>query len=267
MNINNVGASLTLENCVIFNQSSITTRVVYVQSGALKLVDLQPILGEVTTLVDVTGATSVATINALTSLVSDVGTGLKVGDNSRCVVNNLSFTSCTDGIVADGGATLKINGASILNCDNNGFRINDIGSGTDVTLQSVNIEDSVGFDVNLLSPTCIISGDGKITIDKINRVPGVKAYFVMIDQKEDDEGVNIIGELHGGSAENGAESVFGEGDSYTRGMLVYTESDANVFTDISVIARSASGSTFTLTGTTVNSAIYIASSLENDTDF
>jgi hypothetical protein len=49
-------------------------------------------------------------------------------------------------------------------------------------------------------------------------------------------------------------------------MLVYTETDLGVFADVSAAAKSASGSTFTFTGTAVDHAIYIASSLSNASD-
>ena len=65
----------------------------------------------------------------------------------------------------------------------------------------------------------------------------------------------LITQIHGGYV---AESVFGEGDSYTRGMLVYSETELNVFTDRSVDARSVSASSFTFDGVVTDNAIYVA---------
>ena len=50
-------------------------------------------------------------------------------------------------------------------------------------------------------------------------------------------------------------------------MLVYTETSGNVFVDVSTAAQSASGSSFTFPGIAADNAIYIASSLEDSTDY
>ena len=55
------------------------------------------------------------------------------------------------------------------------------------------------------------------------------------DEKAGDEGVSIFGEYHVGAPEQGYELVVGEGDSYTRGMLVYTY-NGSIYTDISSAA-------------------------------
>jgi len=85
------------------------------------------------------------------------------------------------------------------------------------------------------------------------------------DDKEGDEGKTIAGELHVGMPEKGQESTIGEGDSYTRGMKVFTATSAGIFADVSAEAKSASGSTFTFSENATNAAIYISSDLENGT--
>lgn len=108
--------------------------------------------------------------------------------------------------------------------------------------------------------------DMLISVDKIIASNWDLIKTTIISDKEDDESFIITQELAVGTAEKGQESIFGEGDSYTRGMLVYTETDGGVFTDVSTEARSASGSTFTFPGITANNAIYVASSLSDISD-
>jgi len=85
---------------------------------------------------------------------------------------------------------------------------------------------------------------------------------VVLDLFAGDEGLNILGELHVGMPERPSESVFGGGDSYTRGMKVYTF-DGSVYGDVSAEAASSTGSPFAFPNNNINTAIYVASSLAN----
>jgi hypothetical protein len=97
--------------------------------------------------------------------------------------------------------------------------------------------------------------------------------WVIIDidfnsESEGDEGFHVIKELHVGIPERGSETVLGEGDSYTRGMMIYTYNHTTtIFTDVSDEAKSASGSTLQVPGTAVGNAIYMSSDLNNGTDY
>jgi len=90
---------------------------------------------------------------------------------------------------------------------------------------------------------------GNVELDGFDVFPGNKGY-------------EIANELHVGVPELGRESAVGEGDSYTRGMLVYTY-NGTAYTDVSEDAASSSGSTFTFPNTSADTAIYVSSSLEN----
>lgn len=81
------------------------------------------------------------------------------------------------------------------------------------------------------------------------------------DRASGDRVLALHTELGVGFPEKGFESNFGEGDSYTRGMLVYTATSGGTFADVSVAARSSDDSTFTFSDNAVDSAIYVASSL------
>jgi hypothetical protein len=266
ININHASAFMTIINCGFYNAIVTTAKGICCEAGNLTVDILTATNGNITTLINITGVGSVATINNILCFNPNVVTGVFVQDQARVVVNTASIVGVTDGIVTEGGSNTRLNNANIFNCTQDGIRINNVGSSTLVNA-SGSSEDSTRYDINILSATAIMTGMGKTSLDKMNFVAGAQLYGAVIDTKEDDEGFNVIGELHVGLPEKGAESVFGEGDSYTRGMLVYTETDANVFADVSAAARSASGSTFTFPGVGVDNAIYVGSSLSDGVDY
>ena len=264
--INHASANMTIENCAVYNLTVTTVCGVCVQAGNVTINQFTASLGNITTVIHVTGINAILTLNNLLSFNPNVVTGIHIQDQARIVCNTSSMVGMTDGIVLDGGCNFRANALSVFNAQQDGFRIDDVGSNTEANLNG-SIQDSTRYDLNTLSASSLITGSGAAGIDKLNFVAGAQLYGAILDTKEDDEGFNIIGELHVGLPEQGAESVFGEGDSYTRGMLVYTETDLNVFADVSVAAASASASTFTFPGVGVDNAIYVGSTLNNGVDY
>jgi hypothetical protein len=267
--INHSSADVTVDSVGFRNLAATTTDGVRVMSGKANISDLTRESGTMTTLIRCEGASSDVTIDGVNSSTSGLAAGIVATTGCSITGHQVSIKAATDGIVADGGSVLKINGASIINCTNDGLRVGTTGTGTDITIQGVNIEGSGNLDLNIECPTCIVSGSGKVPMDKIYKEPGAKIIGSFIDLKEGDEADKTLGEKHIGIPEDGAELCGGEGDSYTRGMMVWTEDDDDPtnFIDVSVAARSASASTFTFPGVGSGNAIYIASSLKNDTDF
>ena len=90
--------------------------------------------------------------------------------------------------------------------------------------------------------------------------------LTFVSSKPGDNSLDVTQELHVGVPEQGQEACFGEGDSYTRGMKVYTETPGGAFVDVSIEASSPEGSSFTFPGTAVNNSIYVASGLNSVTD-
>ena len=261
--INNSLASMTINDCGVFNPIATTIRGVSCQAGALNINTLIGSLGNVITLLEATGVDSSITANNVRSILPSVVTAISVRDLAKADINGANFSYIGTAVEIEGGAHAHLNGVRVDKAATDGVRINDIGANTILNVQSTIVENSVGFDFNLLSSTCLVSGNASTSINKINFVSGARMYGTVLDLQEDDEGVNIIGELHVGLPEKGTESVFGEGDSYTRGMLVYSETELGAFTDRSIAAGSASGSTFTYDGVVTDNAIYVASSLNS----
>jgi len=269
--INNANALTNILTCAIYTINPATTTTVCgicISAGNVILDFLKVVANsKVTTLIDCSGVTSILTLNNIIAFSPNVTTGILADDGCRISGYGSRMIGLYDGIVIQGSNTqVRLDVIQIFNAQNDGFRINNTGTGIELALFATTISGCERFNFNVLNQNSITSGNGFTEIDKSYIVPGAKFYAYLLDTTEDDEGLNILGELHVGIPEKGTEAAIGGGDSYTRGMLVYTETDIGEFTDISVSAKSASGSTFTFTDVTEDSAIYVASSLSDITD-
>ncbi len=260
---NNANASLTIVNHALFNTVVTTVNAVCVLAGNV-YVNGYIIAGEstVTTGVEANGNNAIITVSELLSFSPNLTTGFRFTNGCQVSGNSDYLIGCYDGIVVDGNNTnVRLDVIRISNVQNDGFRIDNVGTGINVSLFTTTITESSNLNFNILNINSTTTGNGFTELDKSFIVPGAGFYASILDTKESDEAVNILGELHVGRPQSGAESVLGEGDSYTNGMLVYTETSGSVFADVSINAASPSGSTFTFPSTGVNNAIYISSSL------
>jgi hypothetical protein len=264
--INHATANVSLNLLNFINGAVPANDGVLLENGVCTIDRITSVTGAMGALVHATGAGSQIQIRSATSLNPLLDKCFYIRDGCGCTIRGISVTGSIDGIVADGGAIVKVTGGQITNCTQDGLRISDVGANTDVTVQSIDIAGSTRWDLNLASTTSILSGSGKISSDMTYRAPGARIVMQAITLKEDDEGVDNYGEFHNGTPESPAEFVSGGGDSYSRGMLVYTYNGVD-YVDVSTAARSASSSTFTFPGVTAGNSILIASSLKNDVDF
>ncbi len=85
-----------------------------------------------------------------------------------------------------------------------------------------------------------------------------------LNTKPGDEGLNVLGELHVGTANRPAESTFGGGDSYNDNMLVYTSGVAEGVTNVTAIAQSNSGSSFPLPSGVGDTMYLCSTKIEGD---
>jgi pectin methylesterase-like acyl-CoA thioesterase len=258
--LNNAGAVMAINDCSVYSPVATTVRGVYCRAGALTINTLSASLGNITKLLEVTGVDSVAVANNVNTSLSTVTTGISIRDLAQADINSAKLSNLGTAIEAEGGAHVHISGFRVSDVAADGIRVNDIGSDTVVSVESSIIEGSVGYDVNLLSATSLIVGTLTASLNNMNTTPGNRSYIVILDLEEEDEGLTILGEFHVGSPESPTESVFGEGDSYTRGLLAYTW-DGTAYVDISTSVRSPSSSPFTFPNTTIGTAIYLASDL------
>lgn len=199
-------------------------------------------------------------------IIHGVGTSALTGFQADSGKITLAAVLCEGGVnlfFANGG-TIDFHIAEIDDVTNamrlnNGGIINGIGveihGGTTWDILQEDTLSTVLVSNSQMSSARISAMDiSKILVDFNDVVPG-------------DEGMTFMKELHVGTPEIGYETALGGGDSYTRGMLVYTEDTSNVFVDVSAAARSFSGSTFTFPGIAANNRLYLASMLSDAIDF
>jgi hypothetical protein len=212
--------------------------------------------------VRVSGVNSLVNIHKLIAVSANLKIGLEIFDGARVSGVAIDILLAVDGLVIYGNNTLvEIDSSKIQECSNDGFRIDNIGTNPQLSLFAGTVTDCGGLNFNVLNTTARVLGSGYTQLNNSFIDIGADFHAYLLDITEDDEGLNIFGELHVGSPQRPVESAFGGGDSYTYGMMVYTETPAGVFVDESINARSASGSTFTYPGIAANNAIYCSSSL------
>lgn len=260
VHLNNAGGQLTLrDGALISTVGNPTTYGVYVEAGNL-LNTFFSIVGMsyVNTIFYVTGVNSFVTLNNLVSFSPNVTTGIFLDGGCRVSGSGSRLVGIYDGLVIQGNDTqVRIDVLQIFNAQNDGFRINNVGTGIELALFSTTISGCVNLNFNILNVNSITSGNGFTELEKSFIVTGAQIYAYLLDTVENDEGLNILGELHVGRSMFPAESVFGAGDSHTY-EYVYTFDGVSTYTDKTAIAKSASSSTFTFDGVTAGNMIYIA---------
>jgi len=173
-----------------------------------------------------------------------------LGTDSKLTAIGVQIDSCTNGMRADGTDTLM----DMLSCD-------IVDSGT------------LDFLVESLSTRVKLTGV-EADFGLASFPAGYDNETVLIqDRFEGDEGFKISGKFAVGRPDRGTSSAFGQGDSYTSGMVVITTdntagstADGGNLTDVSADAASVSGSTFSFQGVTANHTILIGSQRQDASD-
>jgi hypothetical protein len=267
--VDNVGAGGVLS--VIDLQDNITTGI-NILNGSVDSDNIDIDSGfNVGTIIDIDGSNSYLYLKDLHSLSANVGTVINVSGGAEVHGSLVEAEGFTDGIViSESDANVRINNMNLLNAQNDGVRVEASGTDAFVYLFNTTITGSANYNANFLSSTAIVSGSGFSEVDKINIVPGTQLYASILDPIAGHPAMNILGDLHVGSAKRPTESSLGSGDSHVR-YLAYTTTDDVAFTDISTEARSFSGSTFTFPSTSAGASIYIGNiysdSLDNQQPF
>lgn len=260
--LNHVSATGEIHNCIGKTVFDTVDKMIHVTLGNLTLNGLNiRTTSTITTLVEVDGVGAFCSIRDIKCLSPNITTAFKFINGCRVsgAMNDIAFAY--DGIIIYGDDTIvNMDVLKIFNLQNDGLRIENTGTGIELSMFSTTISGCGRWNFFIENPNSIVSGNGFTEINKGYIIEGAKFYATLLDITEDDEGLNIFGELRVGTPENPAESSLGEGDSYTRGMLVYTF-DGSGFTDISVSASTASLSQFSFLNTSADTALYITSSL------
>lgn len=193
---------------------------------------------------------------------------LNINLGAKLLVYSSRSVGGTTGLLLN-SASATLDGVGFADPDI-GIDVTNVGVST-LTITSTSVTNSTTFDMRIQNPNTVLGGlnnylrDSKISFP--NGVPTLAYSLTHFSNDEGDETQIVKAELSVGAPDRPAESTFGEGDSYTRGMLLYTYDPTNGFIDETAAAKSFSGSTFTFSDVVTDSAIYATSDLQNDGDY
>ena len=181
------------------------------------------------------------------------------GQNAFLNGQNLQGSFAVYGILSENGGSGTEAVARIKSCiiDTCTTGIN-LGSNTLMNISSLSCIDCT-TDVETTSASASLFGIGNfLSRDKITEFTGSIVNLTYLSEAEGDEALVVETELSVGTVFNPKEAALGGGDSHINGMFVFIATSGGVFTDVTSIAASPTGSTFTFFPTTdVNSATYI----------
>lgn len=235
---------------------SAVNRVARVTAGRIRVNGFDVIENPlVANLFEATGSLSRLEIINLFTRASNVATAVRIENLATLTMETSLIENATDAIYLSGGSDSKIDLVNIRNSSNDGIVIPDLGSQTKLSFMGSSVENSGRYDVNIESPTALLVGIAKATVETSFINPLATANVLVLDLFPGDEAFRFVDELHVGSPARPKESVFGEGDSHTR-LRAFTY-DGVTFEEVTVEAKSAMGSTFTFPGITAGNMIYL----------
>jgi hypothetical protein len=169
----------------------------------------------------------------------------------------LTLDYCDDAIVSDNGGDVQVWSAEIEDYVN-GLQTNN---GSELHAFSCDMPGDGTRDLWVRNAADTFHGNGNaIRSDKAFVVAGSNVLSVATSDLVGDAGNFILGELSVGYPNHPAESVFGEGDSHVRGMVVFrnTNLEVGAWSDITAQMASGSGSTAdAFPGVTAGNTLYI----------
>ncbi len=238
------------ESCELSELDSIGTGY-QVSNGATMSITSNRALDDATvgTYVDVDGSGTLASVVGPTFVKStNITTFLDVDNGAECELGFGDVVDVTTGIRIDGASSLRSTGFSL--------------SGTTTDIQVVDTASVLRMNGAVLDKNKIIFPDGY-----------TGENLVFQDNTEDEESTKVYGDLFVGRPERGTVLDTGQGEPYTRGIVVLTTdstatstTDGGNFIDVTTAATSPSGSTFSFQGTAANHTILLASTLNDGTD-
>jgi hypothetical protein len=257
--VDNSNALVNILSNAVYTPTGSTNCGVCVKAGNVTLDFLKVINGStVTTVMDCDGVNSILTLNNIIGFSPNITTGIRAKNGCRISGYGTRLVGIYDGLVIDGDDTqVRLDVLQIFNAQNDGFRVENVGSGIELALFATTISGCGRYNFNILNPNSITSGNGFTELAKSNVVNGAELYAYLLDTVKGDEGLNILGELHVGSPMSPAESVFGGGDSHIF-EYVYTFDGVSTYTDRTDAAISFTGSSFQFDGIGVDNSVYIA---------
>lgn len=266
--VNHTNAFMNILDYALYTPNENLGIGINVLAGNVTLSFLKVVAGStINTVLNVDGTNTTVLLDTFTAGSPNITTGINADNDASISGFGVKLVAMVDGMIISGtGTSIKLDALQILSTQNDGFRIENVGTGINVQLFATTISECAGLNFNILNPNSKTVGNGFTEIENSYLVPGAQFYTYILDSTEGDAGLHIFGEVKVGSVENPTETSMGEGDSTIRGMKVFTY-DGSSYVDVTAAAKSASGSIFTFPNLLVNSAVYIASELVQAGDY
>ena len=212
--------------------------------------------------------------NSSETFASGCGVGFHVRDDSSNMwLSNCGIENCTIGLYGGDGTNpdcdLYTYNVSITDCTT-GIRAE--GTAVQITGGLIHCRGTATLDLEQVTAGAQVYISGARLRRELISVQDWSDLQLHYDSEDEaGKGVSFSQDVHVGEPELGHVSTFGEGTHYVRGMVVVTTdatagpgADGGAFADVSDLARSSSGSTFSFQGTAAGHAIYFGSSLVAD---
>lgn len=264
--IDNASGLLFAENITLLAITTSINRGIEVLSGNVNYRNVNLSLAGIQTCTDFfyfTSASSIVTIDGVSSFSSGLVNGFRILNGPNCVLRSVSFVGMDVGYKFSGAMNVRMHSCDTFDAKSYGLHVDSTAGISIIGMSGCEFKDAALLDIFIECSDCTIQGSGITTnTSKISIIAGAFVNLLMTDIFPGDEGTAIWGELHVGTPVDPTESVFGEGDSHVN-MLIYTESSGGVFTDVTEEAESVIGSTFTFPGIAPNNAIYVANILND----
>lgn len=158
----------------------------------------------------------------------------------QAFVQNCAFITCTTALKSLGKEFMVISLNQFSNCS------------TDISIADTD--------------STIVCATTNSNRNKISLPTGYTSFYGNFNDLTDgDEATVFYSEVAVGRPEDGKEAIFGEGDSYTRGMLFYSynASTTNYTNRTSDVITPDDGNTATFDGTAIDNALYLTTTLTN----
>lgn len=243
----------------VTNSNNYHLHVSAINGGGFSTIDLSIVFGS--NGIKYTNSSGNLTTTSFNTLsVGLTGSIFQPNDNVSLSISNynaIGNLTSTIGVEQNGNSDLFLLSARLTNM-NTVIQANGTGITQLVSLIDVNSNSSL--DQNGTGIIEILGGNFNASKVNVLNTSKIEGYF--LNELPDEIQFRVISELSVGLPNRGRESVFGEGDSYTNGMQVWTESSEGVFTNVSNDAASRESSTFTFPSTSVNNAIYISTAFD-----
>ena len=193
--------------------------------------------------------------------VGGIGIGYIAGTAGSFQASEIRIDDCDTGVYVDGaGRTIRIRNVRCDACDNS-FRVGSNGG----ILEGVGanaFNDTAGaWHLLVESATAQVRfADSFLRDDKFNVNANAEIYVLHVSDTPGEESIRVLGEFQVGSEVQPKESAFGGGDSHTRGMRVFTNTnqEAGAWADITsaLILKDAS-TVALLPATTAGNCMYV----------